>query len=157
MKEKAEKECLTNLVADLKELKLYAEWTKSSWAKSANDGSEFYKKRIGEIDDEVKRLTVLKDFSDITNTKSLAYWTIHNKPSLTHEQESVLFNLNAILIEKPESIKKDTQYIPSPEIFFDNLIITHIAIIQIINICKSSNSIFSNSDLCTTNFRLVKG
>ena len=123
LKEKAEKECLKNLVDDLTKQKLYAEWEKSSWAKSSNKGTEFCKKRIGEIDDEIKRLTILKDFSDITNTKSFAYWTIHNKPLLTHEQESVLFNLNAILIEKPESIEKDTQYIPTPSTFFDNLII----------------------------------
>lgn len=121
LKEKAEKECLDNLVKDLNEQKLYANWEKSSWAISANEGSEFYKKRIGEINDEIKRLTILKDFSNITNTKSFAYWTIHNKPLLTHEQESVLFNLNAILIEKPESIEKDTQYIPTPGTFFDNL------------------------------------
>lgn len=121
LKEKAEKEYLKNLVEDLNKQKLYAEWAKSSWAKSANEGSEFHKQRIVEIDDEIKRLTILKDFSDITNTKSFAYWTIHNKPLLTHEQESVLFNLNAILIEKPESIEKGTQYIPNPDTFFDNL------------------------------------
>lgn len=62
-----------------------------------------------------------KEFSDVTNTKSLAYWTIQNKPSLSHEQESVLFNLDAILIEKPVSIEKNAQYVPKPETFFRNL------------------------------------
>lgn len=123
LKEKAEKECLKNLVDDLSKQKLYVEWAKSLWAESANKGSDFCKKRSGEIDNEINRLTILKDFSDITNTKSFAYWTIHNKPLLTHEQESVLFNLNAILIEKPESIERGTQYIPTPNTFFDNLII----------------------------------
>ena len=126
LKEKAEKECLNNLVEDLNKQKLYFEWAKSPWAESVNGGSDFYKKRSGEIDDEIRRLRILKDFSDITNTKSFAYWTIHNKPLLTHEQESVLFNLNAILIEKPESMKRDTQYIPIPDTFFDNLSIKEI-------------------------------
>lgn len=121
LKEKAEKEYLNNLVDDLNKQKLHVEWAKSPWAESATEGSNFYKKRSSEIDDEIKRLTILKDFSDITNTKSFAYWTIHNKPLLTHEQESVLFNLNAILIEKPESMERDTQYIPNPDTFFDNL------------------------------------
>ena len=35
--------------------------------------------------------------------------------------------------------------------------VTHIATNQVINLCKSATSIFSNSDLCTTNFRFVKG
>ena len=33
----------------------------------------------------------------------------------------------------------------------------HIAVRQVTSFCKSNKSIFSNSDLCTTNFRLVKG
>ena len=36
-------------------------------------------------------------------------------------------------------------------------VLTHIAAFQIKNICKSANSIFINSDLCTTNFRLENG
>ncbi|SFL12284.1 hypothetical protein SAMN05216357_1132 [Porphyromonadaceae bacterium KH3CP3RA] len=121
LNEKSEKELYSNLVKDLNKQELLEEWKKSSWAKSANEGFEFYKKRVGEIEEEVRTLSVLKDFSDITNTKSLAHWTIYNKPSLSHEQESVLFNLNAILIEKPENIEKDIQFIPNPETFFDNL------------------------------------
>jgi hypothetical protein len=121
LSEKAERERLKELLADLKEQKLYDEWIKSPWAKGANEGYDFYKKRIAEIDAEIKKLTVLKEFSDVTNTKSFAYWTIHNKPLLSHEQESVLFNLNAILIEKPETIENGIQYIPKPETFFENL------------------------------------
>ena len=121
LKEKSEKEHLKSLIDDLKKQKLYDEWEKSPWAKGANDGSEFYKERMEEINTEINRLTILKDFSDINNTKSLAYWTIHNKPLLTYEQESILFNLNTILIEKPVSIEKDVRYIPNPETFFDNL------------------------------------
>jgi hypothetical protein len=37
------------------------------------------------------------------------------------------------------------------------LILTQVATFQVIKSCKSVKSIFSNSDLCTTNFRLVKG
>ena len=113
MSEKAEKEHLKNLGDELMKQKLYEEWTKSPWARGAVDGSAFYKKRTEEINTEIKRLTTLKDFSDVTNTKSLAYWTIQNKPSLSHEEESVLFNLDMILIEKPASIEKNTQYIPN--------------------------------------------
>lgn len=121
LNEKSEKELYTNLVSDLNREKLLDEWRKSSWAKSVNEGFEFYKKRVGEIEEEVRILSVLKDFSDITNTRSLVHWTIYNKPSLSHEQESVLFNLNAILIEKPENIEKDVQFIPNPETFFEKL------------------------------------
>lgn len=121
LSEKAEKEHLKNLGDELMKQKLYEEWTKSPWARGAVDGSAFYKKRTEEINTEIKRLTTLKDFSDVTNTKSLAYWTIQNKPSLSHEEESVLFNLDMILIEKPASIEKNTQYIPNPETFFGNL------------------------------------
>lgn len=117
LSEKAEKEHLKNLGDELMKQKLYEEWTKSPWARGAVDGSAFYKKRTEEINTEIKRLTTLKDFSDVTNTKSLAYWTIQNKPSLSHEEESVLFNLDMILIEKPASIEKNTQYIPNPETF----------------------------------------
>ena len=109
------------MIDELKTQKLYEEWTKSPWTRRAENGSAFYKKRTEEIINEIKRLTTLKDFSDITNTKSLVYWTIKNKPSLSHEQESVLFNLNTILIEKPASIEKGAQYIPNPETFFENL------------------------------------
>ncbi|MDR2653501.1 MAG: hypothetical protein LBC68_14545 [Prevotellaceae bacterium] len=119
--ENAEKERLEPLLNDLHRQKLYDKWTKSPWAKSANEGAVFYKKRIDDIDTEIKRLAILKDFSDITNTKSFAYWTIRNKPLLSHEQESVLFNLNLILVEKPVTVEKDIQYIPNPETFFDNL------------------------------------
>jgi hypothetical protein len=35
--------------------------------------------------------------------------------------------------------------------------LTQVATYQVIKSCKSVKSIFSNSDLCTTNFRLVKG
>ena len=112
LREKLEKGYLKDLGNELKKQKLYEEWTKSPWARGAVDGSAFYKKRTEEINTEIKRLTTLKDFSDVTNTKSLAYWTIQNKPSLSHEQESVLFNLDAILIEKPVSIEKNAQYVP---------------------------------------------
>ena len=37
------------------------------------------------------------------------------------------------------------------------MMLTHIAAHQVTNLCKSSTSIFSNSDLCTTNFCFVKG
>ena len=36
-------------------------------------------------------------------------------------------------------------------------LLTHIATIQVISLCKLVISIFSNFDLCTTNFRLEKG
>jgi hypothetical protein len=121
LSKKVEKEDLKSLVEDLKKQKLYDEWAKSPWAKGVNEGSAFYKKTTEEINIEVKRLTILKDFADVTNTKSLAYWTIQNRPLLSPEQESVLFNLDAILIKKPASIEKNTQYIPNPEIFLDNL------------------------------------
>jgi hypothetical protein len=121
LREKAEKERLEPLLNDLNRQKLYDEWTKSPWAKNANEGADFYKKRIDDIGAEIKKLAILKDFSDISDTKSFAYWTIQNKPLLSHEQESVLFNLNAILVEKPVTIEKDIQYIPNPETFFDNL------------------------------------
>ena len=120
-KEKSEKEHLNSLIDDLKKERLYDEWKQSPWAKGANEGFEFYKKRMEDIINETKRLTILKDFSDITNTKSLVYWTIHNKPSLTHEQESILFNLSTIFIEKPVSIEKDVKYIPNPEFFFSTI------------------------------------
>ncbi|MBS5371127.1 MAG: hypothetical protein KHY19_16895 [Coprobacillus cateniformis] len=119
--EKEEKEYLKNLSNELKEQRLYEEWIKSPWVKGTDAGYAFCKKRTEEINTEIKRLTTLKNFTDITNTKSLAYWTIHNKPSLSHEQESVLFNLDAIFIEKPVNIKKNVQYIPKPETFFSNL------------------------------------
>ena len=121
LREKLEKGYLKDLGNELKKQKLYEEWTKSPWAKGTDAGSAFYKKRTEEINTEIKRLTTLKNFSDVTNTKSLAYWTIQNKPSLSHEQESVLFNLDAILIEKPVSIEKNAQYVPKPETFFRNL------------------------------------
>jgi hypothetical protein len=35
--------------------------------------------------------------------------------------------------------------------------LTQVATFQVIKSCKSVKSIFTNSDLCTTNFRLVKG
>jgi hypothetical protein len=38
-----------------------------------------------------------------------------------------------------------------------HLTLTHFAAHQIRNLCKSAKSIFWNSDLCTTNFRLVNG
>lgn len=119
--EKEEKEYLKNLSNELKEQRLYEEWIKSPWVKGTDAGYAFCKKRTEEINTEIKRLTTLKNFTDVTNTKSLAYWTIHNKPSLSHEQESVLFNLDAIFIEKPVNIKKNVQYIPKPETFFSNL------------------------------------
>ena len=42
-------------------------------------------------------------------------------------------------------------------LLLSTFILTHIAAYQVTNFCKSSTSIFSNSDLCTTNFRFVKG
>lgn len=123
LNEKKEKELLKNLVDDLNQQKLHNDWLESPWAKSIDEGSLFYKERNVEIDAEVKRLTVLKDFSDITNIKSFAYWTIHNQPLLSHEEESVLFSLNTMLVEKPVLFKKDTQYIPDPETFLKNLIV----------------------------------
>lgn len=121
--DKKEKELLKNLVDDLRQQKLYNDWVESPWAKSIDEGSSFYKERNVEIEAEVKRLTVLKDFSDVTNIKSFAYWIIHNQPLLSHEEESVLFSLNAILVEKPMPFQKDTQYIPEPESFLKNLIV----------------------------------
>ena len=44
-----------------------------------------------------------------------------------------------------------------PKVTYGSTPLTQLAPNQVTNISKSATSIFSNSDLCTTNFRLVKG
>ena len=46
---------------------------------------------------------------------------------------------------------------PKWNVYYGNGNLTHFAAHQVTNLCKSSTSIFTNSDLCTTNFCFVKG
>ena len=124
--EKIKKEFVVKFEKELKSSKLHEKWLKSSWANGVSEGQKFHKQRDAEIDTEITKLEVLKEFSDIGNTKSLVYWAVHKKPLLSHEEESILFNLDAMLTEKPLFIDKGAQYIPIPETFFENISILEV-------------------------------
>lgn len=114
-------------ITDLEEIlseKKYLDFFKNTdWIKGYNAGIVQNKNKVDEINLKITQKEATQAFSDLSNKSSLAYWAISRNAPLTPEQESVLIHFQTLSIQKPDVFQAKSQYLPNPDIFFNNLTI----------------------------------
>jgi hypothetical protein len=114
---------IKDLEKTLSEKKCLDFFKKTDWIKGYNAGIVQNRNKVDEINLKIIQKEATQAFSDLSNKSSLAYWAISRNAPLTPEQESVLIHFQTLSIQKPHVFKTKSQYLPNPDIFFNNLTI----------------------------------
>jgi hypothetical protein len=112
---------LEELQTKLTHQNLTAFFEQSEWQKGMQIGSEYFGKRINEIKSNLEYLELLSEYTDINNPDSLVRWAISLNRPLTKIEESLLMRFQTLKRKEPENPIVQKQYLPFPEILFENL------------------------------------
>ena len=70
---------------------------------------------IGNIKKDIEEAEALKDFNDVNNESSLAYWVVNSTRKFNVLEESVIRHFNTLKTTKPQEISKNAKYLNSPD------------------------------------------
>jgi hypothetical protein len=120
-KRKSNYALLEELQTKLTPQNLTAFFEQSEWQKGMQVGSEYFGKRINEIKSNLEHLELLSEYTDINNPDSLVRWVISLNRPLTKIEESLMLHFQTLKRTEPENPIAKKQYLPFPEILFENL------------------------------------
>lgn len=119
LKNKGERSKLNSFIDELLEKGILDDFDQSEWKNDYEKTLAKYKKRLQELEIEIKTNEALLKFSNIDDKKSIAFWAINRKKGFSPIEESVLIKFKELIVSNPNNIEE--KYLPNPEELFENI------------------------------------
>tara|TARA_R110002072_G_scaffold302796_1_gene488835 strand:+ start:25762 stop:28983 length:3222 start_codon:yes stop_codon:yes gene_type:complete len=78
-------------------------------------------KQLSIIDEKIVRYKNLRDFNDLKDSTSLAYWVINQGRSFTASEESVIRHFQALKTVMPLKLNSESKFLPDPSLLLKNI------------------------------------